>query len=1060
MKNYAFHKNIVLRNPLRPLNDTFSVDELKILFSEKQAREALFLSSPLLLKEYDKWMRGELDDKKRISKLVDSLLKYALRMHSRCTPFGLFAGCSMIEWADQNKIVLPKERLLRSTRLDMNYTCALSQELAKHEAIKPHLKFFANSSIYTNKGEIRYVEYFYNDNRRVHQISAVNTSTYLDVVLKKGRTGATLHELALTLVDDEIEMADAKHFIDQLCASQLLVSELEPAVTGLELLTQLISTLDKTSKRADSIELDQILSQLVTLNEALNQIDKNEVNDHSIYLNLADQLKDLGVKYDISKLFQTDYFKKAYGEQKSNSGSLSHAVQEKVKKALTVLNCMTKQHSNQNLDKFKKDFYERYEDAEIPLSEVMDNESGIGYAGNDNHSGDLNPLLNNLTLPYPISTSTNQIYWDENQSLLLKKLSEHQINKEDIIRITADDFDKTLENWKDLPDSIAVMFRHLGMKDDEDYIHLQNVGGSSAINLLGRFASGNNEIQTLVDEIANHEEELNPEAIIAEIVHLPESRTGNILMRPVFRKYEIPYLSKSSLTESYQVKLDDILVSVSGGEIRLRSKVLNKEIIPRLGNAHNYSYNALPVYQFLCDMQIKPSFRSGLGFSWGHLENEFKFLPRVEVEGVVVQFAKWKLNRKDIEELTDLKEFDAVRIEHWRVTKNIPVRILLAEGDNELLINLENKESVQMFINLVRKRNSIEVKEFVFDKDSGVVRNEQDDIYTNECIAILLKGKEENVLRIDKVDKDQFESKLHNIQRSFSIGSEWLYYKLYSGLKTGDALISEVIGPFAKSMVKKGYIDNWFFIRYNDPHPHIRVRYHFSDPVHIGKVISQFQTALIGSGFYDKIWKLQTDTYLREISRYGSSTMALSESLFFADSVAISKMLSLIEGEEGEEIRWLFAIRSIDDLLSAFEYGIKEKNDLMEFLKSSFSKEFNSNKGLKKQLDKRFRDNQTKIKEILNRENDTISDYSPLFVLLARKEIQQSQTIREILRIYKNGMNEISLDHLLSSYIHMLMNRLFKNRQRVVELVIYEFMWKVYKAEWAMVQNALKRKLA
>src|SRR5690554_6340825 len=121
---YKYHNKQVLRSPVKPIKTSFSRVELQQLFSEKDVQEALFLASPNLLIQYKKWVNKEISDKKEEEKLIFSLLKYALRLHSRCTPYGLFAGCNILTNLSDN-VTLSREEIKRNTRLDMNYTCAL-----------------------------------------------------------------------------------------------------------------------------------------------------------------------------------------------------------------------------------------------------------------------------------------------------------------------------------------------------------------------------------------------------------------------------------------------------------------------------------------------------------------------------------------------------------------------------------------------------------------------------------------------------------------------------------------------------------------------------------------------------------------------------------------------------------------------------------------------------------------------------------------------------------------------------------------------------------------------
>ena len=124
--NYTYHNSQILRTPLKPLKTSFSKDELQQFFAQQEVQEALFLASPNLLTECKKWLNQEITDKTEEEKIIFSLLKYALRMHSRCTPYGLFAGCGVVE-NTSDSITIDTKKTERSTRLDMNFTCALTQ---------------------------------------------------------------------------------------------------------------------------------------------------------------------------------------------------------------------------------------------------------------------------------------------------------------------------------------------------------------------------------------------------------------------------------------------------------------------------------------------------------------------------------------------------------------------------------------------------------------------------------------------------------------------------------------------------------------------------------------------------------------------------------------------------------------------------------------------------------------------------------------------------------------------------------------------------------------------
>jgi thiopeptide-type bacteriocin biosynthesis protein len=915
-----------------------------------------------------------------------------------------------------------------------------------HPVLMPRLRFYPNNSTYIVGETMRYVEYSYEKNKRVHQITGVHFSVYLDKVLKAAENGANITDLAALLISDEITQEEAEGFIQELIESQLLVSELEPAVTGDEFSYQLIRSL-KNLNEEHHPEIEQIIRLLEKAQAQIDELDKRKINTAEDYRSIYRELKTLKTPIEENQLFQTDLYRQV------NKASLDKNHQKDLLDAISFLDKFSPAGENQNLKKFKENFYNQYENAELPLLHVLDTETGIGYTGKD--SAGVNKLLDDLYIPGNPGSSYD-IKWNKQQERLQAKLLDAIKENLYSVEFTDEDVKESTTGSTNLPDSLPVMFRVI----NNEKIYLQNCGGSSAANLLGRFAHGDGAIHAIINDITAHEQELNTNKILAEIVHLPESRVGNILLRPVLRNYEIPYLGKSALPTEQQIQLQDLMVSVEHNKIILRSKKLNKEIIPRLSTAHNYSFNALPVYQFLCDLQTQYFEKSGMGFNWGNITGNYKFLPRAVYKKIILERAKWQLTKEDAAILLDEKNVSMDAITSWRKQLNMPVQVILADGDNELLINFEDEQSIRMLINSIKKRDRFVLLEFLFEVNDVFVTDKSGKGYVNEFIAILLKDKTAVARENEKVpvsfEKNETEIK-GTAQRTFSIGSEWLYYKFYAGIKTADKLLAEVIRPLTEELIEKKYIDKFFFIRYTDPENHIRLRFHFSDLTKIGFVISFVYKAIEPYLQEGLISKVQTDTYNRELERYGINSMEIAESLFYIDSVVTLNLLDLIDGAEGEVIRWQFAIRSIDDLLTNLKFNSTEKLQLLEDMKTAFFREHGESKELKLQLDAKFRTERKLVEDILDRSQDEAREIQPIIELLEWKKEQVQPLAEKIIELNKANQLQVELKELTSSYIHMLLNRLFMARQRTYEMVVYDLIYRYYKSMAGREKSRMKQ---
>ncbi len=690
--------------------DSSLKETLKIPF----IKEALYLASPEFYKQTELWASDAIKDNKKANRIKYTLLKYLTRMSTRCTPFGLFAGCSIGEIGAKTLLNVKDNIFIdKDTRFDMHFLVALAQAFSKREVIKRQLKYYPNSTIYRLGDRYRYVEYTYENKKRVHSIESVAYSEYLEELLAKAALGTTFNELLAYLKNEGFDENESENFINELIENQILINELAPTVTGKDFLKVLS---DKISVLEVAYEEQTIVDNLVRFQEQLSQ---GNLQNLEVYHEVAAFISTLKVDFEPKYLFQTD----AYPEFDENE--LSGGIIRKVQLGLRVLNKISSSEKNVNLERFKKEFNKRYEHQSVPLLELMDIESGLGYG---NTQVQATPFLDDIKIPVKATKHTQPL--TPFQELLFEKLQKNAQKERLHIEITDNDLEKFTEDWEDAPETLSVLTEIVETQQGQKII--MDVAGANAARLLARFALGNKAIGELVARIVSKEKELQPKVLLAEIVHIPESRTGNILRRPHLRTYEIPCLGFSDLPKRQQIALSNILVSVKGDAIVLRCKVTGKRIVPKLSNAHNFNANPLPVYKFLCDVQYQNV--SGYYFSWGSFLNEMLFLPRVTYKDIIFAKARWIIKDKDLKDLkVCFQEGNKIqKTTAWKEALRMPNKVELVEGDNTLLIDFASDWSVNLLYNSIKNRKEFTLQE-VLSEEMPIVKSETG-CYKNEFV--------------------------------------------------------------------------------------------------------------------------------------------------------------------------------------------------------------------------------------------------------------------------------------------------------------------------------------
>lgn len=275
---------------------------------------------------------------------------------------------------------------------------------------------------------------------------------------------------------------------------------------------------------------------------------------------------------------------------------------------------------------------------------------------------------------------------------------------------------------------------------------------------------------------------------------------------------------------------------------------------------------------------------------------------------------------------------------------------------------------------------------------------------------------------------------MKKIQRKYYPGDEWLYIKIYCGLKTSETILLDYIYPYVRHLKKAGIISKWFFIRYSDPDFHLRVRLLLTDKNQIGTVINglnQKCKRLIQNHY---IHDISIATYVREIERYGGNLIEPTETLFYTNSGCVCSILKTIR-QLDSNYRWMIAFKLIDDFFNTLGFDLDAKIKLFDILDQSYKVEFGFTMYNSKQLNVLYRQRRKTICDILENKIDDVNFLKACAIII--KNNRQEKEV--LMRIDRKEIN-------ISSMLHMMMNRLLVSQNRMHELLIYNFLNRYYKS--------------
>jgi len=988
---YQILPELFLRAPYYSFSG-YDLERPPEVLGDQAFRNALFLASPGFYRvmEAKGFHFGSLGEKEK-----HTLYKYYNRMCFRPTPFGSFASFTLLEWGDGETVRLCGDEAA-TLHLLPDRQLITQLQYAKGDFDKS-ARLIRNPTLYRLGNEYRYVKSTTDEkgHYRFSLDALAVEAFYLELFALFRRKSIIAQRLLDWMVNySGCSEQDAGDYLGFLLDEQVLYLQ----STG-----HIISS----GKNNPAMDLPGV-SQFWARYKHIPFQRTGSLASASAELE--------GLLPDVSPDKGKSRFYAAL-ERAKQRGSLSDQDREDIGSVIELLSKFAFSSSLNVLKKFIAAFKERFDLEKVPLLMALDPDAGISYG----NFGIASPAKGFEDIRFPSNPEHEQsVDWTALHNLLFKLWgAAQQSGPYSPLTITEIDLAGLERDITPgfLPPTLAVMFRKT-----EDHLLVEHAGGATATALIGRFSTFSAGTKKLCRKLVRLEAATHPGIIFSDIGQLSNTHTDNINFREQIYPFEIPVNVYSALSNTAQIPLEDLLVSVRHDELILESVKLQQRVIPRLSTAYNYQHNELAVFRLLGDLQYQ-GLRSNFNFN---IENYFpgqSFYPRVVFGNTIISPARWHLGEKELMEIRgEGKGEPTGRIRRFRSRYSIPQRVCLGTTDQQLIFDLGNVQEAVFFLDCIKELKKVTLTEYLLPGRSVKTGNKP---LAGQFIAFLSHGRTiyhplTNMKRGAPVKS----------QRNFLLGDDWLYVKIYCTPESSNRILEEVITPVICKNC--GHIATWFFIRYFDKGYHLRLRI-LTAQGQTGLMLMELKNTMNVTGNDHLVKDYQGDIYRREMERYGAGLIEPVEAFFCAGSELVSQFIVLKNNHKLEFEEFHLALYSTYQLLICFLGDIYPALDFTMQLSDRYLREFATDRQLKVDLDMKFRTMKQEINDLLGK--------SPLSELLSVPMERLFKTTTIISALVKDhSLAERSA--LLADMIHMQLNRTFTVKQRQQELLVYYLLQK------------------
>ncbi|MBA3720887.1 MAG: lantibiotic dehydratase [Parachlamydiaceae bacterium] len=990
------------RTPFLPIQEflsllntnDFNESLLQISKNKPVLREAFAIASSSLHKA--------LESKKDTKQIYSTLLKYFSRMASRSVPFGLFSFVSLGIFGDTTSVNFDLSKVRKRARPDMEWLFSVIDQLSNNAELIPFLSIKTNPLLFESGGRV-FLNYVrkgkHDEDNKTISIRCNFLTKKIFELAKKPLTIDNLIEKLLE-IHPTLEKDKVMGVIKQLLQQQFILFTLWPTLLTDSPFNDLLSKISATTY--DSSDLKEVVSKIDKYNRTSIGEGEDSFND---------------LQNSMEKIAKTTNFLQVDSYYNGSGITLNKSIGTELAESAEVLWKLSNAKTiTSQIQQYHEKFVEKFGVSRlIPLLELLSEESGLGTP--ETYLGKMSDK--------PIAEQNSKFKkWLKLQWIQCLREEKSEIE------ITEELLDKLLEksNMTKAPLSIDLFCEIIAESPsklaEDDYRLLLTSQSWQAGATFGRFLDlFGDKGKDLLTHLHHQEEAIEDNCTFAQssfLSYLP--RNANVAIHANLRKNVI------DISGVGNINLEDIYVGATLDRFYLTLKDGTKELVITTGNMLTPLVSPIPI-RFIRDVSLS-RYQLMYQFPWFDLDDS-AFLPRVRYKKTIISPARWKLDLfqlgLDIKDNLDKVEelFNA-----WAKKWKLPRYCYLGEGDQKILIDRNHSACLSEVIQGIKKGTQVTLTEKLGDERGQWVQSNSG-IHLSEFVVPFVKNSKYATPSLN-LDFPKHGPIPTNFRWKLP-ASEWLYAKCYLSTENENRFIVDQCYRFADFFLKQNVITEWFFVRYSDPKPHIRLRFRGNRELILTQLLPALHDWAHNLLQEQSIQEITLASYEREVERYGGEFLIESaESIFHADSLTSHALINSLISKKLTLNEEVIAALSIIDLLKGFGFNPDQKHTIMT---SEEDKE-----GLKG-----FREHKSKLlllgEAILN---DVALENSSEFILLN----DAFQKRREAIGSFMTKMSELKQQNNLitpsstiqNSIIHMHCNRfLGRDNKRETKARLYAF---------------------